>query len=401
MFRSVLTVICCLGVATAAWGKDPSPIGSAVANPAPAKEVRRPVPAAPAPWVYSTPSVRVRDIARVQSVRANQLVGYGLVVGLDGSGDSSQSPFTLQSVVAMLKRFGVAVDASRLKTKNAAAVMVTTEIPAFAKNGSKLDVTVSSLGDATSLQGGVLLQTPLLGGDEAVYAVAQGSVSIGGFSAGGGGTSVTKNHPTAGRVPEGALVEREIKNNLTEADGSLRINLTTPDFDNSSRVAAAVNDSLGPGSASAEDAATVRVRPPSRYVGDPVGLIAAIGDLSVQPSTPAKVVLNERTGTVVIGGAVRIAPVAIAHGSLTVEIQTETEVSQPAPLSKTGNTVVVPQTGLKVHEPHAAVMEFHPGTTLAELVRALNALQVTPRDIVAIIQAVKDAGALYADLELQ
>jgi flagellar P-ring protein precursor FlgI len=346
--------------------------------------------------------VRVRDIARVQSVRSNQLVGYGLVVGLDGSGDSAQSPFTLQSVVAMLQRFGVAVDAKGLKTKNAAAVMVTVEIPAFAKNGSKLDVTVSSLGDAATLQGGTLLQTPLLGADDQVYAVAQGSVSIGGFSVGGGGggSSVTKNHPTTGRVPEGALVEREINTRIAEVDGSLRIDLTDPDFDNANRVASAVNERLGAGTAVAEDAASVRVRPPAPYNGDLVRLIADLGEVRVQPSTPAKVVLNERTGTVIIGGAVRIAPVAIAHGSLTVDIQTDVEVSQPAPLSG-GSTKVVPQTGVKVKESHAAVMEFHPGTTLAELVRALNALQVTPRDIVAIIQAIKDAGALYADLELQ
>jgi flagellar P-ring protein precursor FlgI len=346
--------------------------------------------------------VRVRDIARIQSVRSNQLVGYGLVVGLDGSGDSAQSPFTLQAVVSMLQRFGVAIDPKGLKTKNAAAVMVTAEIPAFAKNGSKLDVTVSSLGDAASLQGGTLLQTPLLGADGQVYAAAQGSVSIGGFSAGGsgGGSSVTKNHPTTGRVPSGAMVEREISTRIAEADGSLRINLTDPDFENASRVAAAVNDQLGTGTAVAEDAATVRVRPPARYDGDPVGLIAELSEMHVQPSTPAKVVLNERTGTVVIGGAVRLAPVAIAHGSLTVDIQTDVEVSQPAPLSG-GSTTVVPRTGVQVNESHAAVMEFHPGTTLSELVRALNALQVTPRDIIAIIQAIKEAGALYADLELQ
>jgi len=390
----------CLAVAAGAGRAEAAFVRAAGSAPAAAQELRRPIPVAAEPWVYSTPSVRVRDIARVQSVRPNQLVGYGLVVGLDGSGDGSQSPFTLQSVVAMLQRFGVSVDSKRLKTKNAAAVMVTAEIPAFAKSGSKLDVTVSSLGDATSLQGGVLLQTPLLGADEQVYAVAQGSVSIGGFSAGGGGTSVTKNHPTAGRVPEGALIEREIKTSLAEADGSMRINLSNPDFDNANRVAAAVNADLGSGVALAEDAATVRVRPPSRFDGNTVALIAEIGELHLQPATPSKVVLNERTGTVIIGGNVRIAPVAIAHGSLTVEIQTDLNVSQPAPLTG-GTTAVTPQTGVRVNEQHAAVMEFHPGTTLAELVRALNALQVTPRDIVAIIQAVKDAGALYAELELQ
>ena len=405
MLRSALIHLCCLNtLGPAATAK-----GAAAVSPAPTRSVaaaggqQTGAGAAP-PWTYAVPTVRVRDIARVQSVRSNQLVGYGLVVGLDGTGDSAQSPFTLQSVVAMLQRFGVAVDAKGLKTKNAAAVMVTVEIPAFAKNGSKLDVTVSSLGDAATLQGGTLLQTPLLGADDQVYAVAQGSVSIGGFSAGGGGggggSSVTKNHPTTGRVPEGALVEREINTRIAEADGSLRINLNDADFDNASRVASAVNERLGAGTAVAEDAASVRVRPPGQYNGDLVRLIADLGEVRVQPSTPAKVVLNERTGTVVIGGLVRIAPVAIAHGSLTVDIQTDVEVSQPLPLSD-GSTKVVPQTGVKVNEPHAAVMEFHPGTTLAELVRALNALQVTPRDIVAIIQAIKDAGALYAELELQ
>jgi flagellar P-ring protein precursor FlgI len=365
------------------------------AAPAPTRTAALP------PRDYPAPTVRVRDLARVQSVRPNQLVGYGLVVGLNGTGDSSQSPFTLQSVVAMLQRFGVAVDPRRVKTKNAAAVMVTAEIPAFAKNGSKLDVTVSSLGDAASLQGGVLLQTPLLGADEQVYAVGQGSISIGGFTAGGNGSGVTKNHPTVGRIPDGALVEKEISTTLTETDGALRVNLSEPDFENASRIAAALNAQLGDGSAAAEDAATVRVRPSARYADDPVGLIAAISEVRVQPVTAAKVVLNERTGTVIIGGNVRIAPVAVAHGSLTVEIQTDVEVSQPAPLSKTGETVAVPKTGVRVDEPHAAVMELQAGTTLAELVRALNALQVTPRDIVAIIQAIKQAGALYAELELQ
>jgi flagellar P-ring protein precursor FlgI len=397
VLRSGCAIIGCLVLAAITSPKGAGASLAAAPTSPPAKEARRAV-ADSASWVYSAPSVRVRDIARLQSVRSNQLVGYGLVVGLDGSGDGSQSPFTFQSIVAMLQRFGVSVDPKKLKTKNVAAVMVTAEIAAFAKSGSKLDVTVSSLGDASSLQGGILLQTPLLGANEEVYAVAQGSVSIGGFSAGGG--SVTKNHPTAGRVPEGALVEREIMTGLSEADGSLLINLSSPDFDNASRVAAAVNADLGPDAAVAVDAATIRVRPSTRSADNPVALIAELGELRVQPVTPSKVVLNERTGTVIIGGMVRIAPVAIAHGSLTVEIQTDVQVSQPAPLSN-GQTVTLPKTGVNVNEAHAAVMEFHPGTTLAELVRALNALQVTPRDIVAIIQAIKDAGALYAELELQ
>jgi flagellar P-ring protein precursor FlgI len=359
-----------------------------------------PPPPDTAPPSVTVPTVRVRDLARVQSVRANQLVGYGLVVGLNGTGDGADSPFTLQSVVSMLERFGVTVDPRRVKTKNAAAVMVTAEIPAFAKNGSRLDVTVSSLGDASSLQGGMLLQTPLLGADDGVYAVAQGPVSIGGFTAGSEGNSVSKNFPTVGRVPAGALVEREIPTLLAEADGMLRVNLAEPDFTNATRIAAAVNDWLGEGAAVAEDAASVRVRPPAGGHGELVRLISGLGELRVQPAQPARVVMNERTGTVIIGGAVRIAPVAVAHGALTVEIQTDFQVSQPTPFSNTGSTVTVPQTGVRVKEPRVSVLELQAGTTLADLVRALNALRVTARDIVAIIQAIKNAGALYADLQM-
>jgi flagellar P-ring protein precursor FlgI len=346
-------------------------------------------------------TVRVRDIARVESVRANQIVGYGLVVGLNGTGDTQQSPFTIQAVVSMLQRFGVTIDVKKLKTKNAAAVMVTAEVPAYYKNGSRLDVTVSSVGDATSLQGGTLLQTPLLGADEQIYAVAQGSVSIGGFSAGGGGSSSVKNHPTNGRVPGGALIEKEIKTSLTDADGSVRINLNNPDFANASRIAASINTRFGPGTAIAEDSASVKVKPPAAYLADPVRLISDVGDATLQPASQARVVLNERTGTVIIGGSVRIAPVAVAHGALTVEIQTDLLVSQPAPLSPKGQTVVVPQTNVKATEKKASLVELKSGATLADLVRALNALRVTPRDLVAIIQAIKNAGALYAELELQ
>jgi flagellar P-ring protein precursor FlgI len=394
VLRSALTIT--VGIAGLLFMGDGSGL---MADPLKAGPINHPPPAIN--HAASAPTVRVRDITRVQSVRANQIVGYGLVVGLNGTGDSQQSRFTLQSAATMLQRFGVTVDARLLKTKNAAAVVLTTEIPAFAKNGSRLDVTVSSIGDATSLQGGSLLQTPLLGADEEVYAVAQGPVSIGGFAAGGGGSSVTKNHPTTGRVPGGALVEREIPTTLADWDGTLLVNLSMPDFENATRIAAALNAHLGAGFAVAADAATVRVRPPAEYQGDPVRLIAAIGELPVQPSTPAKIILNERTGTVIIGGNVRIAPVAVAHGSLTVEIMTELQVSQPAPLAEKARTVVVPQTGVNAGETQAAVMELQPGTTMAELVRALNALRVTPRDIVAIIQAIKGAGALFAELELQ
>lgn len=381
----------------AAAAPKPGPVAPPAAPPGeamPVSTLRESLP----PRGPIQPTVRIKDISRVESVRANQLVGYGIVTGLAGTGDSQQSPFTLQSVVAMLQRNGVNPDLRAVRTKNAAAVMVTAEIPAFAKNGSRIDVTISSIGDATSLQGGNLIQTPLLGADDKVYAVAQGPVSIGGFSAGGGGNSVTKNHPTTGRLAGGTLVEREIKTTLTAPDGSIKINLNTPDFENASRVAEAINTRLGVGTAVAEDAASIRVRPSGT---DVVRLIAQIEDIRVQPSMPAKVVLNERTGTVVIGGAVRIAPVAVSHGSLTVEIQTEFQVSQPDGYGNRGKTTVVPQMGVRAEEERAAVVEFQPGTSLAELVRALNALRVTPRDIIAIIQALKTAGGLYAELEIQ
>jgi flagellar P-ring protein precursor FlgI len=358
-------------------------------------------PTASAAIVQGPETVRVRDIARIESVRANQIVGYGLVVGLSGSGDTQQSPFTIQAVVSMLQRFGVTVDLKKIKTKNAAAVVVTAEVPAFYKNGSKLDVTVSSLGDATSLQGGTLLQTPLLGADEQIYAVAQGAVSIGGFSAGSGGSSTSKNHPTTGRVPGGATIEKEIKTNLTESDGSIRINLNNPDFENALKIAISINARFGAGTAMAEDSASVKIKPPAAYLGDPVRLISDVGDARLQPVSQAKVVLNERTGTVIIGGSVRIAPVAVAHGALTVEIQSELTVSQPAPLSKNAQTVVVPQTNVSATENRASLVEIKSTATLADLVRALNALKVTPRDLVAIIQAIKNAGALYAELEIQ
>ena len=395
-----------------------APLSGRAADPAPPakpKPIVVPAPAKPKPATAKTavasgdpfgasgfgvPSVRIRDVARVESVRSNQLVGYGLVVGLNGTGDSATSPFTIQSVVAMLQRFGVAVDPKALKTRNVAAVMLTADLPAFAKNGSKLDITVSSVGDSSSLQGGTLLQTPLLGADDAVYAVAQGSVLVGGFAAGGGGASATKNHPTAGRVSGGATVEREVPTKLADADGSMRINLGQPDFDNATRIASAINVRLGAGAAVALDSATIRVVPPAGET-DPVRLIAEVGNFLFQPSVPAKIVLNERTGTVVIGGSVRLAPVAVAHGALSVEISTDLIVSQPNAFAKTGETVVAPQTGVKAEENRASLIELRPGATLAELVRALNALRATPRDIIAIILAIKNAGGLFAEVEVQ
>jgi flagellar P-ring protein precursor FlgI len=341
-------------------------------------------------------TVRIKDIAQIEGARSNQLVGYGLIVGLDSTGDTQQAIFTAQSVANMLQKFGITVPAGKMKVKNVAAVMVTADLPPFARPGSKIDVLVSSVGDAKSLQGGTLLQTPLQGADGNAYAVAQGSVSVGGFTAGGGGASVTKNHTTAGRVPGGAIVEQAVPTTLTDGK-SINVILSNPDFATAARVAQAVNEKLGAGSASAMDPATVRVT-----AGDSSGLVnlvAEIGGLSVVQSTVAKVIVNERTGTVVIGGSVKLSSVAVSHGNLSVEISTDIQVSQPEPLSK-GQTAVVPQQTVEATEDSARLMHLQPGNTLEDLVRALNELKVTPRDIIAILQALKQAGALHAELEI-
>lgn len=341
-------------------------------------------------------SVRIKDIAQIEGTRGNQLVGYGLVVGLDGTGDTQQAIFTAQSVANMLRKFGVTVSPGSLKVKNVAAVMITADLPAFARPGSKIDILVSSVGDAKSIQGGTLLQAPLQAANGDVYAVAQGSVSIGGFSAGGDGSSVTKNHPTAGRVPNGAIVEKEVPASLVDGN-SLNVVLNNPDFTTASRVMQSICAKLGPGTALAKDPATIKVT-----VADPsniVGLISDIGELSVEESSVAKVIVNERTGTVIIGGNVRLSPVAISHGSLSVEVTTDLQVSQPQPDSK-GKTAVVQQKDVSVKEDKNAVMQLNPGATLEDLVKSLNELKVTPRDIIAILQALKQAGALHAELEI-
>lgn len=341
-------------------------------------------------------TVKIKDIARIEGARSNQIYGYGLVVGLDGTGDTQQTLFTAQSVANMLQRFGISVPPSKMKVKNVGAVMVTADLPPFVRPGSRIDVVVSSLGDARSLQGGTLLQTPLRAANGSVYAVAQGSVSVGGFTAGGGGATVTKNHSTVGRIPGGAIIEQAVPATLDNG-GSVNVLLNNPDFTTAVRIAEAVNEKVGPGSAAALDAATVQVRADSQAV---ITLIANIGELSVVQSAIAKVIVNERTGTVVIGGGVKLSPVAVSHGNLSVEISTEFQVSQPAPISPTGETTVVPQTTVEAREEGARLVNLQPGTTLEELVRALNELKVTPRDIVAILQALKQAGALHAELEI-
>lgn len=342
---------------------------------------------------------RIKDIAKVQGVRENELFGYGLVVGLNGTGDRAQVTFTIQAVVSMLKKLGITVPAERLTLKNVAAVMVTAKLPPFAKVGSTLDVTVSSVGDAANLQGGTLLITPLQAADGQVYAVAQGPISIGGFNfeAGGTGEKVQKNHPTVGRVPNGAIVEREPSTDFLKAQQLLLV-LNNSDFTTALRMAQAVAKSLGADSR-AKDASTVEIRIPDSYVSNPVELIAAIENVSLVPDMPAKVVVNERTGTIVMGSQVRISTVAVAHGNLSLQIRAELMVSQPAPFSE-GKTTVVPQTALEAREDRTRFNLVSEGVNIGDVVKALNALAVTPRDMIALLQAIKAAGALQGELEI-
>ncbi len=346
---------------------------------------------------------RLKDIAAVQGVRGNQLVGYGLVVGLDGTGDGNGSAFTPQSVASMLQKFGITVSPGALQLKNVAAVMVTATLPPFARNGSALDVTVSSLGDAKSLQGGTLLQTPLQAANNKVYAVAQGALSVGGFLAGGGGGgAVAKNFVTVGRVPGGALVEQDVPTTLLGASsGTLDVTLAQPDFTTAARLANAINTRkpYGVTGAVAADAGTIRVgfTPGS----DPVSVIAGLENVPVDTDQVAKVVINERTGTVVMDGNVEVSPCAVAHGNLTVSIANAPIIVQPAPFSRGGQTVAAPRKIINVAEGDERLIPVPNSTTLDSVVRSLNALGVTPRDLIAILQAMKEAGALHAEIEIQ
>ena len=352
-----------------------------------------------APLIGGAPLVRVKDIARVQGERGNQLVGYGLVVGLEGTGDSAQVAFTNQAVRNLVTRFGNRPDAgAQMKTKNVAAVTLTADLPPFAKPGDRVDVVVSSLGDARSLQGGILLQAPLQGADGNVYAVAQGSLSLGGFAAAGAGAQVTKSHPTVGRIPGGALVEAAPPASAAGAT-SLSLSLSQPDSATAVAIARAINQRTGEvANASAPDSGTVAVVIPEAYRGRQTEFLALIGELTVAVDSPARIVINERTGTVVVGGPVTISPVAVAHGSLTVEITTTAAVSQPPALSQ-GQTVAAPQTRISASEPKAALSPIR-AATVDDLVRALNALHAAPSDLIAILQAIKQAGALNAELEV-
>lgn len=344
---------------------------------------------------------RIKDIVDIEGVRDNQLVGYGLVVGLPGTGDSlGNSPFTEQSLIAMLERLGVNVRGQNLNTGNVAAVMVTATLPPFVNQGSRIDVSISALGDAESLQGGTLLVTPLLAADGEVYAVAQGEVSISGFSVSGEAATVTQNIPTSGRIAEGAIVEREIGFKLEELQ-QVRLALKNPDFTTSRRIAQAINGFTSANLANAENSASVVLRRPANYDGTIVDLITDIEQLPVQPDQPARVVISERSGVIVMGADVRISDVAIAQGSLTVKITETPQVSQANPFAEGGETVVVPRTDLAVNtgdDVRLALLES--GVTLQDLVTGLNRLGMKPRDIITIIQAIKAAGALQAEIEV-
>ncbi len=366
-------------------------------------------------------AARLKDIASIGGVRENQLFGYGLVVGLMGTGDDVKNGFTRDTIANLLSRQGLAMrdKTATLKAKNVAAVMVTAQLPRFAKVGSRMDVTVSSLGDATSLQGGTLLMTPLKGADGEVYGVAQGAVAIGGFSAAGGGASAVKNQTNVGIISNGAFVEKEVRFDF-ERSKTLTVNLYQPDFTTVSRVAATLNKAVSGIDAKLKDASTVVIQVPASFAGSVVALATAVENIEVNVDTPAVVVLNEKTGTVVMGENVRISTVAVAHGNLSIQIKETPVISQPFPfapqggpgaqpfvnrkdgtiIAPGGQTVVAKDTAIGVTEEKKQLMLVPRAVTIQEMVQALNAIGVTPRDLITILQAIKAAGALQAELKL-
>ncbi len=345
-------------------------------------------------------AARLKELAAVEGVRENQLIGYGLVVGLAGTGDRRQTVFSAQSLTNMLERMGVSVPAAAIRVNNTAAVMVTATLPPFAQPGSRIDVTAAAIGDAPNLQGGLLILTPLRGADGRVFAAAQGAVVTGGFSAGRSGTQQTLNHPTVGRVPGGAIVERAAP---TPAPGSrFRLQLRQADFTTAARITTAINTRFAGGGAAvarAENSALVAIEMPAAYVERTTEFVAELENLTVEADRPAKVVINERTGTVAMGKEVRISPVAVMHGNLAVEIQTAFQVAQPAPFTS-GTTEMVPQVDVAVKQEKARTIMLRQGATVEELVRALMAIGATPRDIIAILQNLRAVGALEAELEV-
>ncbi|HEV2563171.1 MAG TPA: flagellar basal body P-ring protein FlgI [Rhizomicrobium sp.] len=344
---------------------------------------------------------RVKDLVDVEGIRDNMLVGYGLVVGLNGSGDSLRNaPFTQQSLQTMLERLGVNTRGETMQTKNVAAVMVTANLPAFAGQGTRIDVSVSAMGDAKSLQGGTLLVTPLFGADGNIYSLAQGPVAIGGFTASGQGATVTRGVPTAGRISNGAIVERETGYQLAGTN-AVKLSLHNPDLTTASRIAQAVNRFLGTNLAEASDPSTIHLSVPANYPNGTVGLLTDVEQLKVDADQPAKVVIDEQSGVIVMGSDVRISTVAIAQGNLTIRVTETPQVSQPQPFSQTGTTQVVPRTQIQIDDSKGNKMAvLSEDVSLQKLVDGLNALGVGPRDIISILQAIKAAGALQADIEV-
>jgi flagellar P-ring protein precursor FlgI len=341
---------------------------------------------------------RLKELVSLEGVRDNQLIGYGLVVGLNGTGDHRQTLFPAQSLANLLQQMGVAVDPTAIRVANTAGVMVTATLPPFAQPGMHIDVTAAAIGDASNLQGGLLLLTSLKGVDGQVYAISQGSVVTGGFSAGKSGNAQTVNHPTVGRIPGGATIER--LGPSVAPNGRVKLQLLQPDFTTALRISAAINEKFANGGSPLsrpENSALVAVTIPPDYATRAVEFIAEIEALQVQADRPAKVIINERTGTIVMGKEVRVSPVAIMHGNLTVEIQTINTVSQPAPLSQ-GQTAVVPQVTLGAKEEKSRSLVLKQGATVEELVRALGSIGSTPRDVIAILQSLRAAGALEADI---
>ncbi len=343
---------------------------------------------------------RVKDLVDVDGIRDNMLVGYGLVVGLNGSGDSlKNAPFTQQTLQTMLERMGVNTRGQTMQTKDTAAVMVTANLPAFAAQGTRIDVSVSALGDAKSLQGGTLLVTTLFGADGQIYALGQGPVSIGGFTASGDAATVTRGVPTAGRISNGAIVEREIPFALA-SQNNLKLSLHNPDLTTATRIASAVNEYLGQTVADVSDPSTVHIAVPAAYPRGVVGLLTDVEQVKVSPDLPAKVVIDEQSGVIVMGSDVRISTIAIAQGNLTIRVSETPEVSQPNPFSK-GKTTTVPRTSIQVDDSKGNKMAvLKDGVSLQSLVDGLNALGVGPRDIISILQAIKAAGALQADIQV-
>jgi len=341
---------------------------------------------------------RIKDIAHISGVRGNSLVGYGLVIGLNKTGDKKQTLFPQQTLVNMLAQFGLTLNGN-IRVENIAGVIVTADLPAFSRPGSPIDVTVSSIGDATSLQGGVLLRTPLNGPDGQTYALAGGSLVLGGYAAGNAATGITVNHPTVGRIPNGGMVERSVTVGAPQVVDSLDLILDQLDFTNVGRVVSAVNASFGGPIASPVDGRSVRMSLPPDYQRKWVDFVGVVENVMVQIDTKAKIVVDERTGTVVIGSDVTLAPVAIAHGSLSIQIDTQFNVSQPLPYSL-GQTVTVPQQSVTAQEQQSNFVTLKQGATVDDLIQALNSLGVTPRDTIAILQAIKAAGALQAELQI-